>query len=668
MIKDYNIKLNKQQESAVNSIDGATLLLAVPGSGKTTTLVARLGHMIFDLGIDPASILTLTYTNAATEDMRKRFESFFGDEKQVEFRTINSLCNGIIRTYATRYGRNAFELEKENARIITEIYRQVYQEFPSELERNEAVRQIAYIKNMMLPKAEIKKLKIGEHSIEPLYDAYNELMRRQRLMDFDDQLVYALNILKKHGQLLEYYQEKYRYILVDEAQDTSKVQHEIIKLLASKYKNIFMVGDEDQSIYGFRAAYPEALLEFENVYPSAKILLLEENYRSTQQIVNAANGFIDVNKKRKKKQMRTDKTDGQPIRYVQLTSRFGQYAYLLKLLEGCDAKTAILYRNNESAIPLVYHFQKAGLPFNIRGVDATFFSHKVVRDVKDFIAFAKDPADEDIFMRIYFKMGMAIKRENAIAAIRNFDPDVDYSLFDALIRCFGKPKKVKGWSNDSISQLRQMKWDTADKALARIEYDIRQTNALEHDKFFILRAIAEKGESIESYLAKLDSLEAQLAGGIRSPGSEITLSTIHASKGLEYDNVYVIDAIEGILPSPDGDLEEERRMFYVAITRAKEQLTIFSYKSCKDTFVKLLQNPVKETRIKVGSGYKTRKMPKVSACLIAKCQEGTRVKHRSEGAGTIISRQGSIATIKFDSGVTKKFDLETVLSKKIIEV
>ena len=312
------IVLNAQQSEAVKTVEGPVLLLAVPGSGKTTVLVLRLGYMILNCGIKPENILTVTYTVAATRDMAQRFAGYFGAElaERLEFRTINGICAKIIAYYSRMIGKKPFELvtdEKSTAGILTQIYQQVEQTWPTEADLRNVRTLITYIKNQMLTEKEIRAL--GKQKGSPLraadcdiniaaiYERYNHWLRDQHLMDYDDQMVYALTILRKVPQVLEYFQEQYRYICVDEAQDTSRIQHTIIALLASKHDNLFMVGDEDQSIYGFRAACPEALINFEREHRGAKVLLMEQNYRSGSGIVRAADRFIQRNTLRHAKHM-----------------------------------------------------------------------------------------------------------------------------------------------------------------------------------------------------------------------------------------------------------------------------------------------------------------------------------------------------------------------------
>ena len=375
----FPIQLNEQQKEAVQSTEGPVLLLAVPGSGKTTVLVTRLGYMIYCKGIRPERILTVTYTVAATKDMRQRFATRFGEELagRLEFRTINGICARIIQYYGRRIGKTPFELvkdEKETTKMLVKICQEHGMGYPAESDLKNVRTLITYIKNMMLTEEEIQKLEEKEEiKIAGIYKAYCQQMRKVNLMDYDDQMLYAYKMLRMDGELLAYFQNLYPYICVDEAQDTSKIQHAIIALLASKTKNLFMVGDEDQSIYGFRAAYPEALLSFETHYPGAKVLLMEENFRSNANIVKAADTFIQKNTMRHEKHMYAARKAKEPVKEIRLKSRRAQYAYLLKIARDCSEKTAVLYRDNECAIPLIDLLERHNIPYRMRNAELTFF-------------------------------------------------------------------------------------------------------------------------------------------------------------------------------------------------------------------------------------------------------------------------------------------------------
>ena len=601
--------LNAQQSEAVKTVEGPVLLLAVPGSGKTTVLVLRLGYMILNCGIAPENILTVTYTVAATQDMAKRFAGYFGGElaARLEFRTINGICAKIIAYYSRAIGKKPFELvtdEKSTAGILTQIYQQVEQNWPTEADLRNVRTLITYIKNQMLTEKEIKALSKQKGSplraadcdinIAAIYERYNRWLREQHLMDYDDQMVYALTILRKVPQVLEHFQEQYRYICVDEAQDTSRIQHTIIALLASKFDNLFMVGDEDQSIYGFRAACPEALINFEKEHSGAKVLLMEQNYRSGSGIVRAADRFIQKNTLRHAKHMvcADGAAEGPEVREVVLKTRRAQYNYLLRVADGCEEETAVLYRNNESAIPVVDLLERNNVPYRIRNAEVGFFTHRTVMDISNIIKLAYDPRDVDAFMAVYYKLGLYLNKETA-SLVCDLSRRLGLPVLETAIRYADlKPMTLK--SLKSIrTHLENMKEERGDQAVSRIVrhmgYGEYLSNAgIRDSKVYILKALGVQTESPSELLDRIGYLEDIFRGKESDPDCPFILSTIHASKGLEYDTVYLMDVVNGLFPEevpvsmkymqPDERrvFEEERRLFYVGMTRAKKRLCVFT--------------------------------------------------------------------------------------------
>lgn len=594
----FPIQLNEQQKSAVQSIDGAVLLLAVPGSGKTTVLVARLGYMIYCRGIDPSQILTVTYTVAATKDMSRRFAGYFGEKlaDRLEFRTINGLCAKIISYYGRVIGKTPFELvqdEKMTAGMLSMIYQQSEHEYATESDLKTVRTLITYIKNMMLTEEEILELdEKAELKISVIYKEYCRQLRAKGLMDYDDQMVYAYTMLRSVPELLKHFQELYPYICVDEAQDTSKIQHAIIALLASGTENLFMVGDEDQSIYGFRAAYPEALLKFEKNYPNAKVLLMEENFRSDARIVLAADRFIQRNTLRHEKHMKATRKPASDIREISLRNRKAQYTYLAKLAEGCTSQTAILYRDNECIIPLVDLLERNGIPYQMRNAELSFFSHRTVLDIINIIKLAQNPMDTEAFLQIYYKIGTYLRKQDAIRIARISEkkriPVLDVASEDPDLN-----GHVLGSVRSMRTHLQNILQDSGERAIYRIlqfmgyqEYLNR--SGLSDSKLEILRILGSRTDSPIELTERLEQLKTMIWEKEPDRKCPLILSTIHASKGLEYSSVYLIDVADGILPESIPQnlcnasaeelkaYEEERRLFYVGVTRAKDQLTLFT--------------------------------------------------------------------------------------------
>lgn len=734
----FSVKLNQQQKEAVQSTKGPVLLLAVPGSGKTTVLVTRLGYMIYCKNIPPERILTVTYTVAATKDMSERFAVRFGEDmaKRLEFRTINGICARIIQYYGRRIGKTPFELvkdEKATTGMLIRICQDHGMGYPTESDLKNVRTLITYIKNMMLNEEELQKLEEeSDIRIAGIYREYCRQMREQKLMDYDDQMLYAYNILRKDPGVLAYFQNRYPYICVDEAQDTSKIQHAIIALLAAGTGNLFMVGDEDQSIYGFRAAYPEALLSFEKKHSGAKVLLMEENFRSNAKIVEAADKFIQKNTLRHEKHMRAAREAGADIREISLKSRKAQYVYLMKAAQECttgmagmsgseehrgraDAsvtETAVLYRDNECAIPLIDLLERKNIPYRMRNADLSFFTHRTVLDVQNIIRFAMDPKDTELFMQIYYRLKLFFNKKDALRYAQ-ISQEKDMEVLDAALK-YGNLEK---YQEDNIRNLKRqmvrilnMPGDEAvNQILTYMGYqDYLKKMGMNANKLETVKLIGSRVESPEKLLERLEELRTIIQEKVSDKDCPFILSTMHASKGLEYDTVYLLDVMDGILPekvlanprtASKEELEtyeEERRLFYVGVTRAKNQLNVFTTnkpsKFCSELLGKrnLRENQQKEyAGIKkwgdyspagtygikgngmyhgYGTGHGSQKQPGKSYQELADALgEGMVVKHKKFGEGVVVDMEGEHIRIQFGDNV-KNMDLKVLARLGMLEI
>lgn len=734
----FSVKLNQQQKEAVQSTKGPVLLLAVPGSGKTTVLVTRLGYMIYCKNIPPERILTVTYTVAATKDMSERFAVRFGEDmaKRLEFRTINGICARIIQYYGRRIGKTPFELvkdEKATTGMLIRICQDHGMGYPTESDLKNVRTLITYIKNMMLNEEELQKLEEeSDIRIAGIYREYCRQMREQKLMDYDDQMLYAYNMLRKDPGVLAYFQNRYPYICVDEAQDTSKIQHAIIALLAAGTGNLFMVGDEDQSIYGFRAAYPEALLSFEKKHPGAKVLLMEENFRSNAKIVEAADKFIQKNTLRHEKHMRAAREAGADIREISLKSRKAQYVYLMKAAQECttgmagmsgseehrgraDAsvtETAVLYRDNECAIPLIDLLERKNIPYRMRNADLSFFTHRTVLDVQNIIRFAMDPKDTELFMQIYYRLKLFFNKKDALRYAQ-ISQEKDMEVLDAALK-YGNLEK---YQEDNIRNLKRqmvrilnMPGDEAvNQILTYMGYqDYLKKMGMNANKLETVKLIGSRVESPEKLLERLEELRTIIQEKVSDKDCPFILSTMHASKGLEYDTVYLLDVMDGILPekvlanprtASKEELEtyeEERRLFYVGVTRAKNQLNVFMTnkpsKFCSELLGKrnLRENQQKEyAGIKkwgdyspagtygikgngmyhgYGTGHGFQKQPGKSYQELADALgEGMIVKHKKFGEGVVVDMEGEHIRIQFGDNV-KNMDLKVLARLGMLEI
>lgn len=687
----YGLRLDKQQRAAVQAVDGPVLLLAVPGSGKTTTLVARLGYMLHVRGIPPASVLTMTYTVAAARDMRARYAALFGadEAEQLAFRTINGVCSRIIRRYERMLGRTAFTLLEdggEKTALISELYRAQSGEFATESTVKALQTALTYAKNQMMQGEALSSIEVEGVDFAAFFASYDKALRARQLMDYDDQMVYALRILRQYPEVLRAVQAQYRYFCVDEAQDTSKIQHAVIRLLAGRDGNLFMVGDEDQSIYGFRAAYPQALTEFDTVYPHAKVLYMEQNYRSTRQIVAAADAFIQKNQNRRPKHMRATQGDGPAVRAHAVYDRQKQYDWLCKLAQDCATETAILYRDNDSALPLIDRLDRLGLAYRCRQVDSLFFSNRVVRDITDIIRFAQNPYDGETFLRIYYKLGAGITKLMAQVAADRAEREGE-----TMLSFIAGLESASAWTKKQCralqTHLANLLGERADKAAYRIVHfmgygDFLKERGGDLSKADILEALGAAQDTPLHLLARLGELREVVQRGGTGADCPFVLSTIHSSKGLEYERVVLMDVMDGLLPKTlpgvnatkeERDAyEEERRLFYVGMTRAKRELTVVTFRKPELTsaFADDLFPPAREAQsapVPVSavsarlSGLMDGTQAQRFAAQAPVYHPDARVVHKRFGAGTLVSRLGDIAVIEFDSGETKKLAVSVAL-------
>lgn len=711
----HRLQLNAQQRKAVARIDGPTLLLAVPGSGKTTVVICRIAFMVRVRKIPAESILTLTFSRAGARELDKRYRKFFGeqDAQGLRFSTIHSFSLSVIRNYERLYNRKAFKVVESQALVLQEVFKQEFKGYLDENEMTELISAITYCKNMMLNETEIAKIEVEGVDFPKAFRAYEDYKRKRGLMDFDDMLKYAWLMLKQNPELLKVFRSQYRYINIDEAQDTSKIQYEIIKLLAGDRPNVFMVGDEDQSIYGFRGAYPDGLLSFKETYPGGEVLLMETNHRSTAAIVTAANRFIQLNKERYLKHMRTDNQKGVGAVQEFVKTVEAQYWFILKSVQSEAKETAVLYRNNESAIPLVDLFEREGVAYTIKEHNPLFFSHFILQDVRAFGELAQDPTNFEAFEGIFYKMNCNISRKNLQDAAKRHRSG--QNVFEVLLSLPETPdwlveklRKVKA----CFERLPSM------KALEALDYMVGSMGYREHldyrismgcnedtlnRKLDILRTLAAREDSLTALFERLETLQSALKTAAAPGRNAVTLSTIHASKGLEFEKVFIIDAVEGEFPSmaalDDTDeakrlYSEEVRLFYVGVTRAKAELEFLSV-GRKDSPDK--HRPVSQfVKVFLGAPVKRRENPSVQSKMIADRQskpnakgfgvfdvsivrqafakdsdcsmfkEGAPVTHRGFGEGVVLGIAKDMATIEFESCGVKKLNLKVCVTNKII--
>lgn len=677
----FHINLNEQQEQAIIAENPYTLLLAVPGSGKTTVLVSRIAHLVLNQEVSPDRILTLTFSREAARDMQSRFRHLF--EALIpdipKFSTIHSFCMSVLQYYARRYRRTMPRLmEGQAARLLREIHMAVNEEYLTEDLLESLRNDISLVRNLMLTKQDLKDFEVSTENFIEIMERYESAKKEQQWMDYDDMLVFALDILKKVPQVRRYMQDRYDYLNIDEAQDSSRIQHEIVRLL-SREMNLFVVGDEDQTIYSFRGAYPEALTDFPKTYPDAQVLKIEQNFRSHSDIVGQANEFIKINKNRYLKEMYCENRKTGSVEVVELEDYGKQYAHMIETVRSASGKTAVLYRNNESAVPIAHLLYESRIPFYMKENQGRFFHSLLVQDIVAFLRLAVNPADIDAFGQIYYKWRFS--KNHFLVAKQTAHRY--HSVFDALIESeeipFYMKKKLMQYQKELDTIASKRPRQAIDRILDHLGYGEylekksgHGSNAVNYGlKLNILKTLAVTTASVEDFLTLLKQTEQMIAGSeMRDRNAAVTLSSIHSSKGLEFDTVILVDFMDGIIPeqqaledSDDGDLsalESEARLFYVAVTRAKSRLVIYTSKFCNDEYV----IPSRFVRRFLGEEKATEKVP---SRFLAPGMDGKRVHHKMFGAGTIV-KTGSddMVTIEFEKAGRKELSYDFCVKQRLI--
>ena len=588
----------KSQSEAIRHQDGPLLVLAGPGSGKTTVVTKRVQYLVQDCHISPSSILVITFTKAAATEMKERFLRLVEQSEEkpqgygnVLFGTFHAVFFNILKL---SYGFTAANILREETRYqyMKEIVDRLKLEIDDENEFISGVLgEISLIKNERISLEHYFSKNCAEDIFRKIFASYEQRKRNARLIDFDDMLSYTWELLTKRPDILEAWQKKFRYILVDEFQDINRLQYDILRLLAQPENNLFIVGDDDQSIYRFRGAKPEIMLNFQKDFPTAGRVLLNDNFRSTRQIVNAAGRVIRKNQSRFAKEITARGGEGPGVRILAFEDQQQECLYLLKEMQeykkngGAWQQMAVLYRTNTQPRLLIQKFMEFNVPFRVRDQVPNLFEHWIAKNLFCYIRLACGSKLRKDLLPVLNRPKRYMNRECLNDEIICWEYMMDYY-------------KDKPYVCDKIERLRyDLKMLGRMGPFAAINYirhvmgyeeylkeyaEFRRMNA--EDLMEVLNELQESARAYKTYdewFAYMERYKKEM-DEMRKRQQEVKegvhLATMHSSKGLEYDKVFILDAAEGITPYKkavlDADLEEERRMFYVAMTRAKKELTI----------------------------------------------------------------------------------------------
>ena len=583
---------NEAQTKAICHKNGPAMVLAGPGSGKTLVITRRVEYLIKKYGVRPEQILVITFTKAAAKEMRERFARITKEDRfPVTFGTFHGIYYGILK-WAYRMNASNIFSEEEKMMLLKEVIAGMELEIEDEKEFLQGIAsEIGQIKNNRLSLEEYESSNCSDQMFCQIYEEYERRRKLLKKIDFDDMLVLCYELFQKRPDILQLWQKKFQYILIDEFQDINQVQYDVIRMLALPENNLFIVGDDDQSIYRFRGARPEIMLGFSKDYPNAKSIILDVNYRSTKAVVSAARRVIERNKNRYQKEIITVNEQGdnvhiQEVRHPVEESHYVREQIAKAVAAGTEpSQIAVLYRTNTEPRALVETFMEYHIPFQMKEHLPNLYEHFIGRDFQAYMRMALGGRDRGDFLMIMNRPNRYIGRDSVDRGEISFENLRKYYM-------------EKDWMVDRIDQLevdlKVISRMTPYAAIQYIrksvgydlflnEYAIKRKMKLE-DLQELIREMEERAKefkTIEEWFAHIEKYteELRLQAVTRTENrNAVSLMTFHAAKGLEYDTVFIIGANEDVTPYKKAELpeemEEERRMFYVAMTRAKKHLTI----------------------------------------------------------------------------------------------
>lgn len=602
--------LNPEQKKAVKATDGPLLIMAGAGSGKTRVLTQRIAYLMVEKGVNPYNILAITFTNKAAKEMRQRIAAVLGGaSEEIWISTFHSMCVRILRKDIDRigYNRNFTILDTTDQQSVIKGILKDRNIDPKKYDPRAILASISSSKNELVTPEEFAKT-AGDYFSQIVSDVYTEYQRRLRknqALDFDDLIMQTIHLFQRVPEVLEYYQRKFQYIHVDEYQDTNRSQYMLVKLLASRFRNLCVVGDSDQSIYAWRGADISNILSFEKDYPNAKVVMLEQNYRSTKRILQAANQVIANNSGRKDKNLWTENEDGNMIYYYRADSEQGEAQFVIGKIQELRRTSsiplsdiAILYRTNAQSRVMEEMLLKSNIEYSIVG-GIKFYDRKEIKDTLAYLRLIANPDDDISFQRVINvpKRGIG---SSSVDKIANFAAMHDMSMYQALeaVELIGlSPKITKAASEfrnliqnytrmQEYLSVTELVEEVIDKSgyvdMLKAEKSIEAQSRLENmEEFMSVSKNFEEANDDKSLIAFLTDLA--LVADIDKldedgqQADSVVLMTLHSAKGLEFPVVFLIGLEEGVFPHSrslmeETEMEEERRLAYVGITRAEKQL------------------------------------------------------------------------------------------------
>ncbi len=691
--------LNDKQKEAVLYNDGPLLILAGAGSGKTRVLTTKVAYLIENMSVSPYEILAITFTNKAAKEMKDRLDLMIGSTaKNIQVSTFHSFGLKLLRENCDvlGYDRNFVIMDSDDSLTVVKKILKEFDYDPKIYNPRGIRNKISSCKNELIMPRDYEKYAVSEYEkvVLKIYEKYEEKLRRNNSVDFDDLLILPIRLFRENPSILERYQDRFRYVLIDEYQDTNEAQYILTKMISSKYRNITCVGDDSQSIYSFRGANYKNILNFEKDYKDAKTILLEQNYRSTKNILNAANGVIKNNNARKDKNLWTSNPEGEKIKYYRAYNERDEAQYAIRKIKELSVRNvdyqdiAILYRTNAQSRILEEEMLKENIPYRVIG-SFYFYSRKEIKDLIAYLRLIHNPKDNVSLLRVI----NTPKRGIGLKSIENLTAKADslgISIYEAIDS--GKELAFK----EIIEKLREISneltlTELIDKVLdssgLRNELETEKTldSEIRLENLEEFKSITKSFEEREGLISLEDFLlEISLISDVeeyKDDNNRVSLMTIHSVKGLEFDYVFVVGLEEGIFPHlnslmENSELEEERRLCYVAITRAKKELHFVNTKR-RTLFGKDQVNPPSRFISEVDSDLiesnvekEIKEEVKINKNEMFRDEEvdynvGDYVYHETFGAGKVVEVTNTLVSVAFKHpiGIRKLMKNHKKLSK-----
>ncbi|RDW20224.1 DNA helicase PcrA [Oceanobacillus arenosus] len=723
--------LNKEQQEAVKHTEGPLLIMAGAGSGKTRVLTHRIAYLMREKEVSPRNILAITFTNKAAREMRERVKKLVGqDGDNMWVSTFHSMCVRILRRDIDRIGtnRNFTILDSgDQLSVVKQVLKNLNVD-PKKFDPRAMLGQISAAKNELITPEEYSKNagNFYDRQISQIYEAYQKILNKNQSLDFDDLIMQTIHLFKRIPEVLEYYQRRFQYIHVDEYQDTNHAQYFLVKQLASRYENLCVVGDSDQSIYRWRGADIGNILSFEKDYPAAKTVFLEQNYRSTKSILAAANKVITNNAGRKPKNLWTENPDGKKLNYFQGMTEQEEALFVTEKIQELTRKegyspgdVAILYRTNAQSRAIEAAFMKSNIGYQMVG-GHKFYDRKEIKDLTSYLRLITNPDDDISFVRVVNEPKRGIGK-TSIERLQAYSADNDLSLYQAVkevdftgvsaraanaLAEFGNLIKTLSQQQEFLTATEMVEAvleRTGYEEMLKNEQTIESQSRLENLEEFMtvtkdFEKTSEEDKTLVAFLTDLALIADIDRVDEDDPENEekITLMTLHAAKGLEFPVVFLIGMEENVFPHSrsimdEEEMAEERRLAYVGITRAEKELYL-THAKMRTLFGRTNMNPVsrfineipkeliegvedtKQTMFGRGSAAGTQDRPTPLKRKAERMQQttgaenkswsaGDKAEHKKWGVGTVVKVQGEGEGMELDVAFPAPVGIKRLLAK-----